>query len=104
MSEQEVINKKVEPLPVLVYGRSDCEDTALLRHWLQEYRISFVEINVEQDEQAAEYVRAVNNGELVTPTIVFGERAFLLVKPDRKTLNDALRRAGYRPSTGSEQV
>lgn len=29
MSEQELVNKQIEPLPVLVYGRPDCEDTAL---------------------------------------------------------------------------
>ena len=45
MSEQELVNKQIEPLPVLVYGRPDCEDTALLRFWLQENRISFVEID-----------------------------------------------------------
>lgn len=104
MSEQEHVNKPKEPLPVLVYGRPDCEDTALLRFWLQENRVSFVEIDVDQDQQAAEYVRSVNNGELVTPTVVFGERAFLLVRPDRKTLDDALRRAGYRLGVDSDQV
>jgi glutaredoxin len=73
-----------------------------LRFWLQENHVSFVEIDVKQDQQAAEYVRAVNNGERVTPTVVFGERAFLLVKPDRQTLDDALWRAGYRLGADSD--
>jgi hypothetical protein len=34
------------------FPKSASAQSVLLRHWLENYRIAFVEINVEKDEQA----------------------------------------------------
>lgn len=83
------------PLPITMYARPTCEDSQLARDRLQELGIPFTEINVDEDEAAARYVERVNNGFRSTPTIVFGEEAFIIVEPTVEELDAALRRAGY---------
>lgn len=91
----DTVGKEVFPMPVLIYGRSTCEDTAFVRERLAELQVSFVEIDIDIDSEAAAYVERVNHGERITPTIVFGEESFIVVEPDHAELNQALRRAGY---------
>ena len=83
------------PLPIVMYARPTCEDSELARRRLRELGIPFVEINVDEDEAAARYVERVNRGFRSTPTIVFGEEAFIVVEPSLEELDAALRRAGY---------
>ena len=83
------------PLPITMYARPTCEDSELARERLRELGIPFTEINVDEDEAAARYVERVNHGFRSTPTIVFGEEAFIVVEPTVEELDAALRRAGY---------
>jgi mycoredoxin len=84
-----------QPLPIVMYARPTCEDSELARDRLNELGIPFTEINVDTDEEAARYVERVNNGFRSTPTIVFGDEAFIVVEPTVEELDAALRRAGY---------
>lgn len=84
-----------EPLSIVMYASPTCEDSELARNRLRKLGIPFTEINVDTDEEAARYVERVNNGFRSTPTIVFGDEAFIVVEPTVKELDDALRRAGY---------
>jgi mycoredoxin len=86
---------RAHPLPILIYGRPDCEDTAPVRDYLSVLGISFSEINVDEDEEAGRFVESVNNGYRSSPTIVFGDNAFIIVEPTRAELDAALRQAGY---------
>ena len=95
MDGVEIVGNDVYPLTVLIYGCPDHDDMALLRQHLEDLRISFVEVNIDEDEGAARYVERINHGERLTPTIVFGDEDFIIVQPDRTELNRALRRAGY---------
>jgi len=83
------------PLPITMYTRPTCEDSDLARRRLQELGIPFQEINVDEDEVAAQYVERVNQGYRSTPTIVFGDEVFIVVEPTVEELDAALRRAGY---------
>ncbi len=93
-----------KPLPIRMYARPDCEDSALARDRLRALGIPFIEINIEEDEEAARYVERLNQGFRSTPTIVFGDEAFYIVEPTVEQLDEALRRAGYEipMSAGSE--
>jgi glutaredoxin len=95
LDNYEIVGKDVYPLPVLIYGRSDCEDTQEVRDRLKEFQISFVEIDIDEDESGRRYVERVNHGERITPTLVFGNQDFIIVEPTRLELDQALRRAGY---------
>jgi mycoredoxin len=94
--ENDVIGRDVYPLPVLMYGRADCEYTAQARRRLQGFEIPFVEFDIDEDEEAARYVERINHGEQLTPTIVFGDEDFILARPDMHELDQALQRAGYQ--------
>jgi len=85
-----------QPLPIVMYASPTCEDSELARDRLRKLNVPFTEINVDTDEEAARYVERVNNGFRSTPTIVFGEEAFIIVEPTVAELDEALRRAGYR--------
>ncbi len=91
----DTIGREVYPLPILIYGRPNCDDTAPIREKLKEMNIPFVEIDVDSDADAARYVETINHGKRVTPTIVFGDEAFIIVEPVMGELIQALRRARY---------
>jgi glutaredoxin len=94
--EKDVVGNEVYPLPVFVYGRPTCEGTEALRNRLNELRVSYVEFNFNEDEDAAEYVRSANDGEIRTPTVVFGNDEMVLVEPEMDVLDQALKEAGYQ--------
>jgi peroxiredoxin/glutaredoxin len=82
-------------LSITVHGRPTCEDTALARERLRALGIPFHETNVDIDPVAAAIVERLNEGQRVTPTIVFGDEAFVVVEPTIKMLDAALKRAGH---------
>lgn len=84
-----------QPLPIVMYASLTCEDSELARDRLRELSVPFTEINVDEDAAAARYIKSINNGFRSTPTIVFGEEAFIIVEPTVEELDEALRRAGY---------
>lgn len=83
------------PLAVIVYGSATSQETELVRNRLNELEVPFEEIDVDEDKSAAQYVAHINHGELVIPTIVFGNEDFIIVEPSRNDLDRALSRAGY---------
>ena len=91
----DLISKDVVPMPVLVYGRPASSETAMVRDRLEELEISFVEVDIDQDQDAARLVKGLNNGVSRTPTIVFGDQEFFLAEPTMEELDRALKRAGY---------
>lgn len=58
-----------------MYTTSWCPDCHAAKRALTNKGIAFVEINIEQDEQAAEYVMSVNGGKRSVPTLVSGDVA-----------------------------
>lgn len=91
------------PLPIVMYARPDCEDSALVRDRLRALGIPFGEIDIDEDEAAARYVERLNRGFRSTPTLIFGDEEIVLVEPTVAQLDEALRRAGYaipQASTG----
>ncbi len=84
-----------QPLSIIMYASPSCEDSEMAHYRLHGLKISFTEINIEEDEVAAKYVERVNDGSRSTPTIVFGDETFTVVEPSWKELDEALRRAGY---------
>jgi glutaredoxin len=90
-----VISKEVYPLPVILFGRSTRDGTVRLRQFFENLNISFVEIDVDADPDAARYVDDISHGERKTPTIIFGRQDQILVTPTRDEVSQSLRIAGY---------
>lgn len=85
----------MNPLPLTLYGSLTCEDTALARAHLRALHIPFSNLNREYDPRVDEILARHNAGNLVTPTLVFGDDQIVLAEPSLESLHDTLRAAGY---------
>ena len=77
---------------VKVYGADWCEDTKRTRALLDNLDVDYDYVNIEQDEQAARWVKEQNDGRERKPTVKIGER--VLSVPDDVELESALRENG----------
>jgi mycoredoxin len=74
---------------IIVYGTPWCGDCYRSHKLLQEAGMEYVDINIDQDAEAAEKVIQINNGYRSVPTIVFPDGA-ILVEPSNTELVKAL--------------
>ena len=70
---------------IKVYGADWCPDCRRSKGFLEEQGVAYQWIDVDQDEQAQEYVRQVNNGRRIIPTILFPDGS-ILVEPGNAEL------------------
>jgi len=64
-------------MKVKVYGAPWCPDCRRSKRFLSELRVPYDWIDIDQDSEAARFVKAVNNGRQIIPTIVFPDSSFL---------------------------
>lgn len=62
---------------LVMYTTSWCSDCRRSKRWLNENHIPFTEVDIEQDDRAAEYVRSLNAGSDTVPTLVFPDGSIL---------------------------
>lgn len=62
-----------DPPPILVLGRDTCEDTMQSRAFLDGRGVPFTYRKVDEDPAADAWIRRLNGGEWVTPTILIGD-------------------------------
>ena len=60
---------------IKMYTTSWCPDCVASKRALTQKGLAFEEINIEQDDGAAEYVMSVNGGKRSVPTLVSGDVA-----------------------------
>jgi glutaredoxin len=77
---------------VKVYGADWCEDTRRTRKHLDNLGVAYDYVNIEENEQAARWVREQNDGKERKPTVKLGEQT--LSVPDDAELESALRENG----------
>ncbi len=82
-------------LPLIIYGGQTCEDTALVRAHLWALGIPFTERDVEDAPEARAVIERWNNGQVVTPTLIFGNDQIVMSEPALEQLDEALHQAGY---------
>ncbi len=63
--------------PILVYRRSWCEDSDAAVEYFNRQKIEYKEIDIEQDETAAQGVEFVTGGHHITPTLVYHMQAIV---------------------------
>lgn len=83
---------------VKVYGADWCEDTREARRLLDNLGVDYTYVNIEQDAEAARWVKEQNDGRERKPTIKIGER--VLRVPRERELETALRDEGLIDFTG----
>ena len=77
---------------VKVYGADWCEDTQRTRQHLDRLGVAYDYVNIEEDEEAALWVREQNDGKERKPTVKLGAQT--LSVPDDAKLESALRDNG----------
>ena len=77
---------------VKVYGADWCEDTQHAREFLDRLGVHYQYVNIEQDEQAAAWVREHNDGRERKPTVDIAGQ--VLSTPTDHELTSALRERG----------
>jgi mycoredoxin len=77
---------------VKVYGADWCVDTQRTRRHLDRLGVAYQYINIEQDQQAATWVKQQNDGKERKPTVKIGQQ--VLAEPRDPELERALRHEG----------
>jgi glutaredoxin-like protein len=67
---------------IVIYTTSWCPDCHRTRHFLDEHGIEYINIDVEQDGAGMEFVKSVNHGRRVVPTVVFPDGQILVEPPN----------------------
>src|ERR1700736_4529161 len=70
---------------ITMYATTWCGDCRMARRWFDSHGIPYEYINIEEDDQAAEFVARVNGGYKSVPTIVFPDGS-VLVEPTPREL------------------
>lgn len=83
------------PGQIILYGVSWCGDCRRARRIFTEKAIQYIDIDIDQDERAEEFVKQINNGFRSVPTIMFPDGS-KLIEPDSLTLSNKL--SEYQPT------
>ena len=80
----------METQPIKFYGISWCGDCRRAKAIFAEMQVPYVWIDIDQNPQAAAFVKQINRGLRRVPTIMFPDGT-ILVEPDSKSLRAKLR-------------
>ena len=84
MSDQDLYT--LSPSQIVVYSVDWCPDCRRARFYFKRKEINVLEINVDQDKRAAEFIKQVNHGNRSVPTIIFPDGT-KMVEPSEAELN-----------------
>jgi len=82
-------NQKSPPNLLVIYTTPWCADCRRVKTWLQQHGISYQEVNLEQDPEAAKLVETLNGGYRSVPTMIFPDGT-ILVEPSNQELANCL--------------
>lgn len=90
------------PMPITIYGATDCDDTRRIRGQLRRLGIPFRDVNIDHHPEAERFVIFINGGFRSTPTLVFGDgkRKILITEPSNSELEELLTQVGYKIPEG----
>jgi mycoredoxin len=77
------------PQEIIFYGVSWCGDCRRARQVFSAKNISFVDVDIDSDPKATEFVKSINRGYRSVPTIVFPDGSHL-TEPDSLSLSKKL--------------
>lgn len=67
---------------ILVYSTNWCSDCHRTKYFLDQHNIDYLEINVDNNPEGLAFVRRVNHGHRVIPTVVFPDGTIYVEPPD----------------------
>jgi len=81
----------IVPTAITMYSTTWCGDCRRAKRIFADFGVPYREVNIEDDEDAAELVQTLNNGMRSVPTIVFPDGG-VLVEPSNAALAAVLAR------------
>ncbi len=82
----DILTKSNKPV---MFSTSWCSDCQRAKYIMDEYGIDYINIDVDEDQAGLAFVKDLNNGRRVVPTIVFPDRT-ILVEPTSQMLAEKL--------------
>ena len=70
---------------ILIYGADWCGDCRRAKRFMDEHNIPYQWIDVQDDAEATELVKKLNDGKRIIPTIIFEDDS-ILVEPSNSQL------------------
>jgi glutaredoxin len=70
---------------IVIYGASWCPDARRARRFFDEQGVEYAWIDIDEDNQARDFVKKTNRGKIVIPVIVFPDQS-TLVEPSNYEL------------------
>ncbi|MBI5842267.1 MAG: NrdH-redoxin [Chloroflexi bacterium] len=74
-----------QPTEIVMYSVDWCPDCKRAKFFFKRNNINVVEVNVDNDEQGAAFVREINSGTRSVPTIIFPDGS-IMVEPSTEEL------------------
>ncbi len=78
------------PSTIIVYSTTSCPDCHRAKKFFDKQRVSYIDVDVEQDEKGLEFIKGLNEGRRVVPTIVFPDGE-ILFEPATSVLREKIR-------------
>ncbi len=75
---------------IKVYGAEWCPDCHRSKNYLEQQKVPYEWIDVDQNDKAQEYIRQLNQNRMIIPTILFPDGS-VLVEPSNTELARKLR-------------
>ena len=76
---------------IVIYATQWCPDCLRVRRLLNEMKVEYKLIDINQDDRGKEYVMRVNHGNKNVPTILFPDGS-ILVEPSNSILSQKINR------------
>jgi glutaredoxin len=70
---------------IVIYGAPWCPDARRARRFFDERGVEYAWIDIDEDNQARDFVKKTNGGKIVIPVIVFPDQS-MLVEPSNYEL------------------
>lgn len=77
----------MRPSQIVMYLTEYCPDCRRAKDFFEAYEIEYLNVDIEGDEAAAEFVANINNGNRSVPTIIFPDGS-ILVEPSLTDLRN----------------
>jgi len=75
----------LQPSQLVMYSVDWCPDCRRAKFFLERNTVSVVEVNVDNDKQGELFVRKINSGNRIVPTIIFPD-GYIMVEPSNEEL------------------
>lgn len=61
----------LRPSIITVYSTDWCPDCRRAKNFFEEHQVQYIEVNIEEIPEGVPFVKNLNNGKRVVPTIIF---------------------------------